>query len=367
VTCYLPGNLTLVFPSKHRSSLLTAAFAASFLLMAVHGRSDTIRPKVLILTTFEIGADTGDRPGELQYWVEREHLTGSIDVPGLIHPIRYNNSGVYAMVTGTCNRSGLAMTILGMSPQFDLRKTYFMMAGIAGVDANRASVGSAAWAQWVVDGDNVNEIDGHDAPADWPYGIMIFGSTHPDQKPGPRDWSQKPMAFQLNPGLVAWAYGLSKDVALSDTPELSQYRATYVGYPNAQREPFVLIGDTLGTARYWHGPTLNRWAEKWCELYTDGKAAFVMTECEDQSIAYALMLLGRAQRVDPRRYLVLRTASNYSQPPPGKTVVESLLSGEAGGTTLAAESAYRVGSPIVHSLVRHWDTYESELPKADSP
>jgi purine nucleoside permease len=352
---------------KSFAPLFFTVLAGLTLLLVQAARADPIRPKVLILTTFEIGSDTGDRPGELQYWVEREHLTGSVDVPGLIHPIRFNDSGVYAMVTGTCNRSGLALTILGMSPQFDLRKTYFMMAGIAGVNANKASVGSAAWAQWIVDGDNVNEIDGHDAPADWPYGIMIFGSTRPDQEPGPRDWSQKPMAFQLNPGLVAWAYRLSKDVALSDTPKLSAYRATYVGYPNAQREPFVLLGDTLGTAHYWHGPTLNRWAEKWCELYTGGKANFVMTECEDQSIAYALMLLGRAQRVDPSRYLVLRTASNYSQPPPGMTVVESLVSGEEGGATLAAESAYCVGAPVVHSLVQHWDTYESELPKADSP
>jgi purine nucleoside permease len=344
-----------------------AICAASALFLPRQVNAEPIRPKVLILTTFEIGADTGDRPGELQYWVEREHLKGSLDVPGLIHPIRFNDSGVYAMVTGTCNRSGLAVMLLGMSPQFDLRKTYFMMAGIAGVDANRASVGSAAWAQWIVDGDNANEIDGHDAPADWPYGIMIFGSDHPDEAPGPRDWSQKPMTFELNPGLVAWAYGLSKDVALSDTPALSKYRAMYVGFPNAQRPPFVLLGDTLGTARYWHGPTLTHWAEKWCELYTGGKANFVMTECEDQSIAYALNLLGRAQKVDPSRYLVLRTASNYSQPPPGKTLVGNLLSGEEGGTTLAAESAYRVGSPVVHALVEHWDKYETDLPKADSP
>jgi hypothetical protein len=39
------------------------------------------------------------------------------------------------------------------------------------------------------------------------------------------------MAFQLDPGLVAWAFRLSKDVALSDTPELRRYRALYVGPP----------------------------------------------------------------------------------------------------------------------------------------
>jgi purine nucleoside permease len=366
LACDLLSMVRMCLPNI-RGSLIAIALASAGLFPGRANGAEPIRPKILILTTFEIGADTGDRPGELQYWVEREHLNGTLDVAGLIHPVRYNDAGVYAMVTGTCNRSGLAMMLLGMDPDFDLRKTYFMMAGIAGVDADRASVGSAAWAQWIVDGDNVNEIDDHDVPQDWPYGILPYGASRPDEVPGKGDWSQKPMAFQLNPGLVAWAYRLSKDVALSSTPELDAYRAKYVGFPNAQRPPFVLLGDTLGTARYGHGPVLTKWAERWCEIYTGGKARFVMTECEDQSIAYALMQLGRAHRVDPSRYLVLRTASNYSQPPPGVDLLHNLHSGEASGTTLAAESAYRVGSPIVHSLVQHWDLYESSLPTEDSP
>ena len=139
--------------------LLVLLLSLAVLFTPPRTQADPIRPKVLILTSFEIGEDIGDRPGELQYWVERERLTGSLDIPGLLHPLRFNDSGVYAMLTGTCNRSGLAMMLLGSDPRLDLSQTYFIMAGIAGVDPNRASVGSAAWAQWVVDGDNVNEID----------------------------------------------------------------------------------------------------------------------------------------------------------------------------------------------------------------
>jgi purine nucleoside permease len=338
------------------------AFAVLLCAKARVAAAEPLRPKVIILTTFEVGADTGDAPGELQYWVEREHLTGSLTVPGVLHPVRFNNAGVYAVVTGTCDRSGLAMMALGLDSRFDLTHTYWMMAGIAGTDADRASVGSAAWARWVVDGDNVNEIDGHDAPAAWPYGILPYGSHAPDEPPGAHDWSQKPMAFELNPKLVEWAYELTKDVVLSDTPSTQRFRAAYVGQPNAQRPPFVLIGDTLGTARYWHGPALTRWAENWVSMYTDGRGRFVMTECEDQSISYAIYLLGHAGRADPRRQLVLRTASNYSSPPKGTTVLESLLTGESEGTVLAAESAYRVGSPVVHELVEHWDRYADRIP-----
>jgi purine nucleoside permease len=330
-------------------------------LVAV-GRAEPIKPKVIILTTFEAGADTGDEPGELQYWVEREHLTNSLAIPGVAHPLLYNDAGVYAMVTGTCNRSGLALMALGLDPRFDLRQTYWLTAGIAGVDADKASVGSAAWVQWVVDGDNVHEIDGHDAPADWPFGIFAYGSTGPLDPPGPHDWSQKPMVFELNPKLVAWAFALTKDVALPDTPEIKKFRETYVGQPIAQKPPFVLLGDTLGTARYWHGPALTAWANNWVKMYTQGKGNFVMTQCEDQSIGYAMYMLGQAGRLDPQRHLVLRTASNYSTPPRGASVVESVLSGESTGTVAGAEAAYRVGVPVVHELVKHWDRFATKLP-----
>jgi purine nucleoside permease len=325
--------------------------------------ADIIKPKVMILTTFEIGADTGDSPGELQYWVEREKLTKKLEIPGLSHPILYNDSGVYAMLTGTCNRSGLGLMLAGLDPNLDLSKTYFVMAGIAGIDPAAGSVGSAAWAKWIVDADNVNELDRADTPKDWPYGILVYGSSRPNEKPGPRDWSQKPMAFALDSGLVNWAYRISKDVVLTDTPELKRYRATYVGFPNAQRDPFVFIGDTLGTARYWGGPVLTQWARDWCKLYTNGKAQFATTQCEDQSIAYALYLLAKAHRVDPKRYLVLRTASDYSQPPTGGSSIDSLLNGEESGARLAFESAYRVGAPVVHALIKDWDKFEHELPR----
>ena len=34
------------------------------------------------VTAMEVGEDTGDAPGEFQYWVEREKLTEKLDFPG---------------------------------------------------------------------------------------------------------------------------------------------------------------------------------------------------------------------------------------------------------------------------------------------
>jgi purine nucleoside permease len=356
----LVGVKVALDPLMKKRCLFVSFLFVYFVLIVAH--AEPIRPKVIILTTFEAGADTGDAPGELQYWVEREKLTKAIEIPGVAHPLLYNDAGVFAMVTGTCNRSGLAVMALGLDPRFDLTKTYWLTAGIAGVDADKASVGSAAWVQWVVDGDNVHEIDGHDAPADWPYGIFAYGSTGPLDPPGKRDWSQKPMVFELNPKLVAWAFALTKDIALMETPETIKFRSTYAGQPNAQRPPFVLLGDTLGTARYWHGPALNAWANNWVKMYTQRKGNFVMTQCEDQSIGYAMYMLGKAGRLDPQRHLVLRTASNYSTPPRGGSVVESVLSGESTGTLIAADSCWRIGSPVVHVITRNWERFRDVPP-----
>jgi purine nucleoside permease len=381
-----------------RAFLAVRALVPLVALASVARAAEPIRPKFVILTTFEIGADTGDVPGELQYWVEREHLTGSIAIPGVAHPLRFNSAGVYAMVTSTRARSGVNFMALGLDPRFDLRHTYFMIAGIAGVDPLQASVGSAAWARWVVDGDNVHELGVRDAPADWPYGIMPLGASRPDEAPVPRHWDpnskgavlspaevvrqysvpfgqvkagdvgiEGPMAYRLSPGLVAWAYALTKDTPLPDTADAASLRGLYQGFPEGQKPPFVLLGDSLGATHFWHGPQLTLWAERWCPIFTGGDAHFVMTECEDQSISFAMYVLARAGRIDPRRYLVLRTASNYCEPPPGGPAPKSLDAEEEEGAVLAEESAYRVGSRVVHAIVDGWEKYEATPPGKGSP
>jgi hypothetical protein len=39
---------------------------------------------------FEQGADTGDTPGEYQYWVERQHLDQVLPFPQGYHDLRLN-------------------------------------------------------------------------------------------------------------------------------------------------------------------------------------------------------------------------------------------------------------------------------------
>ena len=54
--------------------LLLVLFCAEFLQPQSAAPSVPIHVKVVVVTMFERGEDTGDVPGEFQLWVEREHL-----------------------------------------------------------------------------------------------------------------------------------------------------------------------------------------------------------------------------------------------------------------------------------------------------
>lgn len=323
--------------------------------------ADLIRPKVVVVATFEVGADTGDKPGEFQYWVEREKLTGTLTVPGLDHPVRFNDQGVYGVVSGTTVRCGLQIMALCLDPRFDFSQTYWLINGIAGVSPHAGTEGSAAWARHVIDGDIAYEIDTKEAPADWPYGIMALGNKTPLTPPVIPDWAPKPMAWTLNPTLVDWAYSLTKDVELYDDEAAKAHRALYVGFPAALAGPKVFLGDSFASCRYWHGARMQQWADDWTKLYTKGQGSAAMTNMEDHGIANALTRLDALQKVDFSRVLFLRTGSNFSMPPAGQTAAESMVA-EYAGMIPALEAAYRVGSPVVHALVRDWAKYSTTPP-----
>lgn len=319
--------------------------------------------KVVIITTFEKGEDTGDQPGEFQFWVEREHLDRRLPFPGGMRDLRTNADGsVLGIVTGmTIGPAASSIMALGMDPRFDLTHAYWLLAGIAGVDPNVASIGSAAWAKWIVT-DIRQEIDPREAPQDWPYGILAIGATRPDEEPDPkRMWGNEPMAYALNPGLADWAFHLTQNLALKETPEVIALRATWTGFPNAQRPPFVLEGDTLGSDAYWHGKILTQYAEDWVRIHTHGQGRLAMTAMEDSGIAEALTRLDHMHRADFRRFLALRAASNYSMQAPGGTAADSITAPYIGGLP-ALEDAWRVGSPVVHAITANWAEYRDHVP-----
>jgi purine nucleoside permease len=123
---------------------------------------------------FDAGADSGDRPGEFQSWVEREKLTQVRLFPQGFRDLRTNADGsVLGVVTGVGTaKSAATIMALGLDPRCDLSKSYWLVAGIAGIDPADGSLGSAVWAEWVVDGDFGPEIDAREIPAGWTRGYI---------------------------------------------------------------------------------------------------------------------------------------------------------------------------------------------------
>ncbi len=120
-----------------------ARWAGTILVGLASVGTATARPapleiRVVVVTTFEVGNDTGDEPGEFQNWVEHYPLPNVLPFLQGYRSLRYNpKDHVLGIVTGAGKASAAASIMaLGLDPRFDLTKAYWILAGIAGVDPN---------------------------------------------------------------------------------------------------------------------------------------------------------------------------------------------------------------------------------------
>jgi purine nucleoside permease len=316
-----------------------------------------IAVKVVVVTMFEVGADTGDRPGELQTWVERDHLDRVFPLPAGYHAVRMNSKGEMAVLTGegTAHAAATIMAV-GLDPRFDFSHAYWIVAGIAGGNPQRISLGSAAWARWVVDGDLGYEIDAREIPAGWSTGLFPLGKMRPFQPPLKPNDNQ---VFELNGNLVDWAYNLTRSVPLEDSAKLKAARGDFDGAA-AQRPPFVTEGDEISSSTFWHGKLLDAWADEWVSYFTGGKGQFTTTAMEDTGTLLSLKSLASAGRVNWNHVLVLRTVSNFDQQPRGMSAADSLAQQRVGSYSAylpSLQTAYAVGHTVANELLSHWPKY----------
>ena len=314
---------------------------------------------------FEDGAEQGDEPGEFQYWVERMPLETAWEFPLGEYPLYTDENGVLAIcVGGGIANATASIMALGLDPRFDLSKAYWLVAGIAGGDPTDVSLGSAVWANHVVDGDLLYEIDGREIPEDWPYGLIPLGANKPAEVPGDiyTNWTLDTIHFPLNHKLAQWAYELTADTPLPDHQEMRDYRALYKQFPQAQKPPRVAQGDTLSASTYWHGQRMNRWANDWVGLYAGSNANFATSNMEDSGTLTAIHRLARLGKADAQRVMVLRTVSNFTMPPTDKTAAWSTTAPYPAGGEPALESAFLVGRQVTNQLVEAWADTQHTIP-----
>ena len=325
---------------------------AAFSESASHGGRHV---KVMIISMFA---------PEGQVWLDHLGPWESIPVAGLSpdYPdVHCNNQDICVMTTGMGHANAAASTMaLTFSPRFDLRRTYFMIAGIAGIDPAQGTVGSAAWAKYLVDFGIQWEIDGREIPPGWNTGYLGINTTSPTQKP-PLDY--KTEVFQLNPKLADAAYALSRNAVLTDSAQAQAARAKFT-YAPANQPPAVIQCDTLAGDTWFSGTDLGQRARDWMKIMTDGKGTYCTTQQEDNATFEALTRAANAQRVDLSRVADLRTASDFDRPYAGQTSADNLLNYQAqGGFGPAIANLFVAGNPLVQDIATHWGAWRNGVPQ----
>lgn len=278
--------------------------------------------KVLIITAF----DPEERP-----WIERLKITRTFPVQGLAKPVRCTEEGICILTTrmGKAN-AAISLSALLTDPPFDLSRTIFLAAGLGGAPPQIGTIGSVAWAQYILDFDLIQHLVLDDGERRRPFmerQVAPVGSE----------------LARLNPQLVDLAHSVTEGTPLADSQRAQAYRAHYPG--QAGRVPTVLKCDTVASDNYWHGQRISTLVAQLMKRWTNGAGTYCTTEMEESAIARALARFGHLDR-----YLSLRGFGNFDQPYPGQSVQNSLRNLHQD---IATENLFRVGYAFVQYLLVH--------------
>ncbi|KAG7420401.1 Purine nucleoside permease [Fusarium oxysporum f. sp. rapae] len=202
---------------------------------------------------------------------------------------------------GEINSAASVMALM-LSPKFDFRHTYFLIAGIAGVNPKYGTLGSVAIARYSVQVALQYEIDIRSLPPGWPTGYISYGRDQPHQQPFITYGTE---VFELNAQLQDAAYGLASKAQLEDANGPKEYRALYrrMGetYKSASQPPSVIKCDTATSDVYYSG-------------------------------------------------------SNFDRPPPDYTDLDHLTAAKQNGFSIAIANIFNAGIEIVKGVIEDWDT-----------
>ncbi len=348
------------------SRLLISAVALVGSGAAVAQVSDTsvhvapLEVRVLVINMFQL---------EAAPWIEALHTDRQVAVPGLSdqYPwLRCNADAVCQMTTGMghANAAASLMAVL-YSGEFDFRQTYVIIAGIAGIDPAKGTIGTAAWARYAVDVGIAHEIDARELPKDWKDGYFGVMTDSPDAVPK-TDYRSE--VFRLDESLLQRAYALSKKAVLEDSEDVRAYRQHYPSAP-ANQPPAVTICDTASGDTWWVGKRLGDHARHWTKLLTQGAGVYCTTQQEDNASLTALTRASNSGLLDLHRVAILRTGSDFDRPYPQQGVLEGLRAQLQIQDTvrIAAHNLVVAGMPLVDDIVHHWDQWKNGVPTPPAP
>jgi len=264
--------------------------------------------------------------------------------------------------------AALSIAALLASPHFNFSKSYFLIAGIGGINPKVGTLGSVVLAQYVVQVDLQYELDAREIPLGWATGYFPQGALSPTQQPRTFYGTE---VYQLNSNLRTRAVTLARNASLHDAPTVREYCARYATtldhgeYQPATAPPAVIEADVTASNVFFHGHRLSNAFEQTCRTFTNSAALYGITAQEDSGTLAALLQGAVQKKLDFSRIVLLRSASNFDQPPEGEAPEIPLHVGH-GGFGLAVENVYRVGIEVVKGILEAWeDVYEGGVETRD--
>lgn len=314
--------------------------------------------KVMIISMFGPEAAPFIEPLKLKQTMQVPGLALGLGEPDFQPKMLCNLDDVCLLQVGMGHANAAASTLaVALDPQFDLRQTWFLIAGVAGIDPTQGTIGSAAWARYLVDVGIAHEIDAREMPKDWKNGYFGIFTKGPGEKPK-LDYLTE--SFQLDEALLQKVLHLTRDAKLEDSDKAKSYRANYTEAA-ARGTPKVIQCDTLGGDTWWHGNILGQHARDWTKLLTDGKAVYCTTQQEDNATYNALLRASHAGKLDIKRLAVLRTGINFDRPHAGQSAYDSLKA-DGGGFVPATRNLYHVGGIVIRDIVQNWAKWQKGVP-----
>ncbi|KAL2061169.1 hypothetical protein VTL71DRAFT_7442 [Oculimacula yallundae] len=329
-------------------------------ITVIYKNVDVITPKVFIISMFSPEADiwysNANTPGSIG-----DLLARNITVPGLsplfpdVHCLK--DGSVCQLTTGESEvNAATTITALMLTPLFDLKKTYFLIGGIAGINPKYGTLADVAFSKYTIQVALQYEFDAREIPSNFTNGYVPQGSNSPDMYPQTIYGTE---VFELNEALRDMAANFASTAKLNDTSDAVAYRANYANhntkmYQSALRKPAVIKCDTTTSDVYYSGTMLGEAFENTTRLFTNGSGVYCMTAQEDNATLEAMIRAAVHNTIDFARIIIMRTASDFDRPYPGSSPQFNLFYSTQGAFEPAVANIYLAGTPVIKGILTSW-------------
>ncbi|CAG8067252.1 unnamed protein product [Penicillium salamii] len=325
-----------------------------------------IAPKVFIVSMFE--------PEAQAWWniPEFDLLARNITIPGLspIFPDVHctEDYEICQLITGESEINAAAtVTSVAFSPLFDFTQTYWFVAGIAGVNPNKVTTGSATFARYAVQVALQYEIDIRELNSSYTTGYIPQGADYPGQYPTNIYGTE---VFEVNAELRTIAANFARKANLSDSATAQAYRRRYKTpsgkYKAATLPPSIVECDVATSDVYYSGNILGSAFENTTKVLTNGTGDYCSSAQEDNATLEVLLRAAAHKLTDFSRIIVMRTASDFDRPYPGASAAYNLLYSEQGGFEPALKNLYVAGIKVVEGILDGWNATFAKGVKANN-